>query len=70
MQAKFYLAGIFRQGYETPVTIKVLKGAVQEFHGDQFGGLSDIFSSEAVLDVVIIDHYRSVRNRFILMNNG
>ena len=62
MQAKFYLAGIFRQGMKRR-TIKVLKGAVQEFHGDQFGGLSDFSVVKLVLDVVIIDHYRSVRNR-------
>src|SRR5687768_12876140 len=36
MQSKFYFAGVFRQRYETPVTVKVLERPVQQGHGNQF----------------------------------
>ena len=66
MQAKFDLAGIFRQGSKAPVTIEVLEGAVQQCHRDQFRRMPDILGSEAVLDMVIIDQDRRMRDGLIL----
>ncbi len=43
VQAEFNLARIFRKGDETPVAVKILKGAVQQCHRDQFRRVSGHF---------------------------
>src|SRR5215217_407197 len=69
MQSKLDLAGVFSEGYEPPVAIQVLEWAVQECHFDQFGGFSNIFGSETMLDMMIVDHNRCMGDRLILRDD-
>ena len=69
MQTKFYLAGVFRQGNETPVTIQILKRAVQQCYFNQFRWPPGILGGKAVLDVMIVDLDSGMGNGRILRTN-
>ena len=70
VQAKLYFTGLIAQRYKPPMAVQMPKRPVLQGHVDLMRRRTQVFGSEMLLDMVVIDVYRGMHRRALQLGNA